>query len=373
MADDTGTGRGRRRRFGGSLWLVALVVCAAVVVTVVVVLPHRSTRPVVPGGPLVSASVPFFNLDHGTDAVVNNQRTVNEVSPWMYGVGEHGEITHQYPPDRAGDVDRNIQRLRGAGVPIVPSLANITDGRWTYQPVSHVLADTALRHGHVNEIVGMVERQHYAGIDIDYENLRATDRDNFTAFVTELGQRLHEKHKTLSVALFAKDSDAGTDERNRAQDYAAIGRSADQVRLMGYDYHWATSPPGPVAPIGWIRSVLDYARSKIPPARIVLGVTTAGYDWSNGHGRAVSWLEAFRLSRDYHAPAQYDQISQSPWFRYTDPSGAVHEVWFENATSSQAKFDAARGAGIRGVYLWMFGYEDTKVWQELDQTFRPVR
>lgn len=368
---ESGGGHGKRRRLGGSLWLVGLLVLAVVIVGVMAV-PHRSSAPA-NSGPLVAASLPFFNLDSATNSVVNNRQTVTETSPWMFGIGEQGEITHQYPPERQGDVQSNIDRLRKAGVPLVPSLANITDGLWTYQPVAHVLADPDLRHQHVNEIVNLVNRADYAGIDIDYENLRASDRDNFSAFVAELGDRMHQEHKTLSVALFAKDSDAGYDPRNLAQDYAAIGRFADQVRLMGYDYHWATSPPGPTAPIGWIRNVLNYARTKIPPQRIVLGIPTSGYDWSNGHGQAVDWLQAFRLSREHQAQPQYDAESQSPWFRYTDRSGAMHEVWFENAASAKAKFDAAHGAGIRGIYLWMFGYEDTGLWQKLRESQQPVR
>jgi len=57
----------------------------------------------------------------------------------------------------------------------------------------------------------------------------------------------------------------------------------------------------------------------------------------------------------------YDQASQTPWFRYRDAAG----VWFENAASSRAKFDAAQGAQIGGVYLWMYGYEDTGTWPAL--------
>ena len=75
---------------------------------------------------------------------------------------------------------------------------------------------------------------------------------------------------------------------------------------MGYDYHWATSPPGPVAPVGWIRAVLRYAKTQIPASKIILGIPLYGYDWSGGHGTAVTWLQALRLSRQYHAPPRYD-------------------------------------------------------------------
>ena len=131
----------------------------------------------------------------------------------------------------------------------------------------------------VASIVALTEREHYAGIDLDYENLHAGDRQAFTTFVTRLARALHARGKVLSVAVFAKTTNAGTDPRNLAQDYAAIGRAADQVRLMAYDYHWASSPPGPVAPISWVRAVLRYARTQIPASKIILGVPLYGYDW----------------------------------------------------------------------------------------------
>ncbi len=374
MSEETAPAdRPRRSRVGGSIWFAALIVAALAVVGAVVAVPgieRSSSRPAPPPhAPLVAAALPFFNIANGTEAVLANRDAVNEVSPWVYGLDPAGRINHQYPPEREREVQQHMAQLRQDGVPIVPSLANITDGRWSYQPVAQLLRDPARRSQHVREIVDLVRREGFAGIDIDYENLRAVDREPFSAFVTELAEKLHAEGKTLSVALFAKTSDAGEDERNRAQDYAAIGRVADEVRLMGYDYHWSTSPPGPVAPAGWIREVLRYAKTRIPPERIVLGVPLSGYDWVDGRGSAVSWLEAFQLSRKHNAPPQFDAVSQSPWFRYTDERGRQHEVWFENAPSSRAKFDIARQAGIRGVYLWMYGYEDAGTWDELRRSF----
>ncbi|MDA3626982.1 glycosyl hydrolase family 18 protein [Saccharopolyspora sp. WRP15-2] len=350
-------------RLGGSIWLLVLIAISILVVAFLVV--PRGSGPMA-HSPAVVASLPFWNLGNGTDVVVQHRDSVNEVSPWIYGLDQDGGVLEQYPTEQTAEVGHRIGQLREAGIPIVPSLANITDGNWAYEPVAAVLHDPARRQRHVTEIVDLVERENYAGIDIDYENLRAGDRQAFSDFVAELGGALHAKGKTLSVAVFAKDSDAGYDERNVAQDYAAIGRVADQVRLMGYDYHWNTSPPGSIAPISWIRAVLDYAKTQIPPERIVLGVPLYGYDWVvGGEGTGVTWLKAFQLATEHGAKPQYDAETQSPWFRYTDGQGRQHEVWFENAASSKAKFEAARGSGIGGVYLWMFGYEDTDTWREL--------
>ena len=62
--------------------------------------------------------------------------------------------------------------------------------------------------------------------------------------------------------------------------------------------------------------------------------------------------EALALARRYGAEIRYDETAQSPWFRYTDENGTVHEVWFEDARSSLAKFRLAADNGLQGVGLW---------------------
>jgi spore germination protein len=59
---------------------------------------------------------------------------------------------------------------------------------------------------------------------------------------------------------------------------------------------------------------------------------------------------------------RYDRLSESPSFKYTDEQGRQHEVWFENADSTALKLQAAKAAGIRGVYLWMISSEDDRTW-----------
>ena len=349
--------RWARRRKLLATALLAVVLAGAVISGWILLRP--------PPKSLVVASVPYWNLNYGTATVLANPRTFSEMSPWIYGLNASGQIVPQYPPEEAASVEAQLARLRAAHVPLVPTLANVIGGRWVYQPIAGILHDPVLQVEHVAAIVALVQREHYAGIDIDYEDLRASDKDAFTAFITQLADALHAKGKVLSVDLFAKTDHQGYAQRNLAQDYHAIGQVADQVRLMGYDYHWATSAPGPVAPIGWIRAVLRYAKTQIPANKIILGVPLYGYDWVGKHGTPVSWLQAFRLAGQYGIRPQFNYASQSPWFTYTDSAGREHVVWFENGPSTEAKFQAARAAGIGGVYLWVYGLEDTSIWNAL--------
>lgn len=318
---------------------------------------------------LVVASIPYWNMQHDTSVVLANRKDVNEVSPWIYGLSSTGAVMPQYPANLAGAIKADMTSLRAAHMRLVPSIANITGGKWDYQAVSRVLHNPALARQQIDSIVGLVQREKYAGIDIDYEELHAGDRQPFDQFVSQLAAALHAHGKVLSVAVFPQQQGPSSSAANTAQDYAAIGRAADQVRIMGYNYHWANSGAGATAPVSWVRSVVKYATSQMPASKVVLGIPLYGYDWPDGKAAAqtVSWLQALRLSRQHAVPARYDKTSQAPHFAYA-AGGKTHTVWFENAESSRAKFEVVQGAGIAGVYLWMYGYEDPSTWSALHTT-----
>ncbi len=315
----------------------------------------------------VVASLPYWSIGQVGPDVTANRRDFTEASPWMYGLTSAGRITLQYPGSQAAAVQGQIALLRKAGLAIVPTLADVTAGRWNTAPVARMLHDPALMRAQVAAIAALVRERRYAGIDIDYENLAAGDRQGFSAFVTALAATLHAEGKILSVSVFAKTSNAGVDPQDEAQNYAAIGRAADQVRVMAYDYHWDTSPPGPVAPIAWVRSVLRYAETQIPASKVILGIPVAGYDWSAGHGSPVSWQGVQQLARRYGVAAHFAAGSQSPWLSYS-AAGASHVVWFEDQASTRAKLSAARAMGAGGVFLWMYGPPDPGTWGVLGDT-----
>jgi spore germination protein len=357
-------GEGPRRAGRPGAWAAwpALVVVAAALVafTMVTHLGHVSRHT------LVVASMPYWNFQPDTAVVLANHDAVNEASPWIYGLSASGAIVPQYAPGQAPAIAADIARLRAAQLRIVPSIADVTGGNWDYQAIGRILHNPALLRQHVAAIVALVQRQNYAGIDIDYEQLQAGDRQAFTQFATDLAGALHAHRKILSIAVFPQTAAPASGDSNAAQDYAALGQVADQIRIMGYNDHWANSRPGATAPIGWVRSVLQFATSQIPPSKVVLGIPLFGYDWPTGNAPAatVSWLQALRLSRQYDVPASYDTAGQAPSFSYS-VAGSTHIVWFENAASSKAKFAAAKVDGVAGVYLWMYGPEDPGTWPAL--------
>ncbi|MCA1602713.1 MAG: peptidoglycan hydrolase [Acidobacteria bacterium] len=338
------------------LWLPMVVL----IVGMISMLVYHSYS-AVPDPRNTAGYVVYWDQDRGFASVERNASALGTVSPWWYSLNWSGEVVRQH--NGITEIDhKTVASLRARNIKIIPTIANHRDGWWDNEVVGSVLGDPDRVRAHVRGIVDLVVRQGYDGIDVDYENLNSTDRDAFTGFVRELSTSLRAHGKTLVVDLHAKTSDAGADERNFAQNYAAIGAAADQVRIMTYDFHWQTSAPGPLAPIGWVDEVIAWTVTQIPREKIVIGLPLVGYDWVAGWGEPITWEEAQARAHEYQATINYDPGIEAPWFTYVDDADQKHTVWFENVHSVAAKLELVHRHDIAGVFFWRLGGEDPRIW-----------
>ena len=281
---------------------------------------------------------------------------VTEVSPTWVTVGLDGELV--VTPPTAGVLDR----LDAVGARLLPTVQNFADGDWQGQLIADLLADPERADAHREALVDLALADGWDGIDIDYEALPPTAGPQFIAFLTALGADLDEHGLDLTVAgpARADDGDPGT----LAYSYQLLGEVADQVRVMTYDHSWSGSEAGPVAPLDWVSSVVDYALGRVPADKLMLGLPTYGYDWVGTRGEVVSASAAVELADEVGAEPVWDETSASWTFSY-GRDGEQHTVWYEDARSLRAAQDLAREAGLRGVAIWQLGGEDPEVWPAL--------
>lgn len=359
-------GRRPRRTIPGFLLLTITVVTALAVLGVVVV------RTVTKGPrPTVVATIPYWNVRSSLGSVAAHPGVFDQVSPWLYTLDEQGGI-QVLEPGFGAEGQIPVRALQRHGMRVIPTISNTVAGQPDRSIVQAMIRDPARTAAHVQNVVSLVTSHGYDGIDINYQDLTANDRDSFSVFVRQLAEALHAKGKAMSATLLGKDSVDGYDERNQAQDYGVIGQAVDQVRLMAYNVHWSTSEPGPIAPLRWVGDVVDYATSQIPRKKIVLDNALFGYDWtqdaSGSRGKVVSWGEVYGLSRRSNSPVQWDASSRAPWFQYTDSAGKEHTVWFENAYSLSGRLEVLTHSSVHGVSVLLTGGEDDYIWPVLSRT-----
>jgi len=229
----------------------------------------------------------------------------------------------------------------------------------------YILTNPQARDASLAQLVSIVRDNGYDGINLDFEGGYEADRDWLTSYVRRLGRRMHNAGKKLSLEVSAKYNGFFT-SRNQFFDYPALAEAADYVFVMNWGYHWSASSPGSPDPLPLVKKAADYAASMPNKQRFVLGAPLYGMDWPAGGGpshiaTALHHPEVMQLAARYGAKPRLDQSAYSWTFKYTDPAGVGHEVWFQDRTTLAARMQVAKDRGL-GFGVWRLGQEDTGVW-----------
>jgi spore germination protein len=291
-----------------------------------------------------------------------NADILDEISPFWYSPSPRGSL---YFGSEARD-QTLIELARSKNVLVIPTIHNVVTGA---DPVPGILRNPTTRARHIEFIVDEVVTYGYDGIDIDYEFLPASLREEYTAFIVDLADALHAQGKLLTIAVHAKDCDyCGL---GGFQDWAAVGQVVDRLRIMTYDYHWRGGGPGPVAPVYWVERVGNYAKTVVDPAKVVIGVPFYGYNWPNNgseNARGQTWdmineiiqlygLSVNLLERDENG------LVQENWITYNTRSTGRRTVWFATSSGLDAKLRLVQELDLAGIAIWRLGGEDPRSWE----------
>ena len=324
-------------------------------------IPHKP-------GPEISVNGYIYLLGEQQAAIVReNGEHLTYLSPFAYRIREDGSLEEIYdtPAINAAYAERVVPMM---------VITNFTSTELGQNLAHVVLASPEIQERLLNNIISIMRNKGYQGLNIDFENVLPADRELYNSFLVRAVDRLHREGYFVSSALAPKTSAQQTGLLYEAHDYEAHGRIVDFVILMTYEWGYRLGPPQAISPLNQIRRVLDYAVSVIPRQKIFFGFQLYARDWLLPHvqgqqAETFSNQEAIRRAVTYGAVIQYDTVAQSPFFRYTDGQGRMHEVWFEDARSAQAKFNTVKDYGLSGISYWALGYPYPQNWVLLEDNF----
>ncbi|MCY6484751.1 glycoside hydrolase family 18 protein [Clostridium aestuarii] len=254
-------------------------------------------------------------------------------------------------------------------------LTNFAEGTFSTEIATAIFTNEALQDKVLDEAMKIMDQKGYKGLDFDFEYLGAENRQRYNQFLRKAADRVKKKGYFISSALAPKISKDQPGVLYEGHDYEAQGNIVDFIFFMTYEWGWSGSSPMAVAPIDKVREVMEYAVSVVPKNKIMMGIPLYGYDWTLPYIKGGQWAksispqQAVQLAAKYRVSIQYDTVSQSPYFNYVDEQGKVHEVWFEDARSIQAKFNLVKELGIRGFFYWVLGNDFPQNWLLIQDNF----
>lgn len=254
-------------------------------------------------------------------------------------------------------------------------LTNFEEGTFSRDLATVILTNPALQDQILNEAIRIMDQKGYLGLDFDFEYLGRENRERYNSFLRKARAKLKENGYIISSALAPKLREDQVGILYEGHDYQAHGEMVDFIFFMTYEWGWSGGPPMAVSPINEVRKVMEYAISKVPKNKIMMGIPLYGYDWTLPYvpggqwARTISPQEAIQLALRYRQSIQYDPVSQAPYFYYTDENGRRHVVWFEDARSIEAKFNLVKELGIRGFFYWVLGRDFPQNWLLIQDHF----
>ncbi len=327
------------------------------------------------GGGVAATRTPLYVSGYAYPFI--QEQVLQETLPFLtaiyifsYGFTMEGELI---PP--AINEDWVIQAALAQRVrPVLCLTPMDASGYFSNDLVAALANSRSLQRKILLELGSVMYEKGYGGLDIDFEYIRAEDREAFVGFVEYATEVMNLLGYPVSVALAPKTSRDQPGLLYEGVDYRLLGEAANRVMLMTYEWGYTYGPPMAVAPINMVRRVVDYAVSEIPTEKISLGIPNYGYNWPLPYVRGTTSAqtlgtqEAIQLAINYGVPIQFDEIAMSPYFRYWQ-YGIQHEVWFEDVRSLKAKFDLVKEYGLSGVGYWQLMRFFRANWLMLEELF----
>ena len=237
---------------------------------------------------------------------------------------------------------------------------------------SKMLSDYKSRENVINQIIKFIKQYNLDGINIDFEGMYETDKDNFSRFLIEIRPRLNEIGAVLSVDVTAPD---GAPEWSLCYDRYTIGKVADYVMFMAYDqYGVSATKAGTTAGHNWVEANVKkfLGQEEVKAEKIILGIPFYTRVWKEINGNVISNVVNIGNVNNVipsNATKTWDEDLQQYYVEYKK-GGATYKIWVEDEKSIEAKLDLVSKYNLGGAAYWEYDRATNSIWNLIESKIK---
>ena len=334
----------------------------------------------------VAGWLPYWQKELGASSLNGNLNLFSEIDIFAWGVNSDGSLKDT-PQSQNSPWPKLEEDAKAKNVNIAPTIL------WGDALAMHkVFTDPTLLKNHIEAISNLLEQNDFSGVDIDYEGKDVADKDNFSAFLKALHEKLSANGKTLNCTVEARTQDnpptgfVGTRAMSWANDYTALNDDCDSVRVMAYDQVFqvyraknfdiaGAVPYAPNADINWATDVTNYALKYISANKLILGIPTYGWEFlinktpdgfEYSQLKSISYPDAIAEAKVNGVIPQRNVGGELDFTYRAANSNGQHLVDFSDAQAISQKIQLAQKLGIKGVSLFKIdGLSDPQLFSTL--------
>ena len=260
-----------------------------------------------------------------------------------------------------------INWAHGNGYQVWPMFTNSN-----MSETSKMLSDYKSRENVINQIIKYIKQYNLDGINIDFEGMYETDKDNFSRFLIEIRPRLNEIGAVLSVDVTAPD---GAPEWSLCYDRYTIGKVADYVMFMAYDqYGVSATKAGTTAGHNWVEANVKkfLGQEEVKAEKIILGIPFYTRVWKENNGNVTSNVVNIGNVNNVipsDATKTWDEDLQQYYVEYKK-GGATYKIWVEDEKSIEAKLDLVSKYNLGGAAYWEYDRATNSIWNLIESKIK---
>lgn len=289
--------------------------------------------------------------------LLSSTKGVNVVSPtWFKTIDNAGNISS------IADYTY-IENAHAAGVQVWGLCDDFDPG----MKIGKVLRATSRRQRLAKNLMAEAIKYNLDGINIDFENVRQENGEDFVQFIRELGIMCRNNGIVLSIDNYPPAS--YSEYYNRTEQ----ARVADYVITMAYDeYYSGSKEAGPVSSLKYVKDSVVNTIDQVPAEQTIIALPFYSRIWTettkNGNvelsSEACSMKYAAELAGNSGTETVWDEEAGLDYLEYRS-GNSIRKIWIENPKSLDLKMKAVAGCNAAGMAFWKLGMEMPSVWDTI--------
>ena len=309
-------------------------------------------------------------VTHGNTTPYIDERTLRKTLPFLtylsvlnYTATADGDIISYY------DDSKIIQLSKAYGVAPLMLLTTLTlQGEANLQAIYSILLNEEFQNKIIDNILTIVKEKGYYGVNISFENINTTNISLYEKYFAKIASRIIEEGYQVFLTAnpnLSLDNSLADFEK---LDYSVFNQLAENIIFMSYEWASRDITPSPISSYYETDNFLNFILNYIPADKIIIGLATVGYDWELPYAsritnvNSLSFGRSVELAANVNATIQYDELSQTPYFRYTSGDNVEHIVWYINSRSINAIMSLVTKYNLKGISVWNIMLFNPQLW-----------
>ncbi|MBE5967337.1 MAG: LysM peptidoglycan-binding domain-containing protein [Lachnospiraceae bacterium] len=220
-----------------------------------------------------------------------------------------------------------------------------------------LLTEESVQNQFIAHVIYRMEAKGYMGLSFNSRYIYPTYRQLYIDFIHKLALRLEERGLLTFIILNPNAFELISGVMYSMPSTFNPSTILDGSILLTYEMGMVSGFPVGAIDFHTVKELVQRALEILSPEKVQFGISTVGYLWELPYkecisqGNAISNAAAVQLARSFDIPIQYDTLTESALFTYSE-FGREFFVRFKDARSMNAYIQLVEQYELNAISVW---------------------